>query len=202
MLYEWIDILGLISFSISGTLAALHKKLDVFGVIIVAFVTSIGGGTIRDLLIGVQPVSWLLSLQTPAIIFGAAVLAIIFRRRLGKFATSLFLFDTLGIGLYTIIGIEKAMAAGIHPILCVGLGTVTACFGGVSRDILINDIPIIFQKEIYATACIAGGAIYTILAQFPAIDNDFSAISGIIVVIAIRMYAVIFRKSLPSLYQE
>lgn len=202
MIYEWMDILGLIAFAISGTLAAMNKKLDLFGVIIVAFVTSIGGGTIRDLLIGVRPVSWLTNIQTPAIIFSTAVLAIIFRRKLGHFSTSLLLFDTIGIGLYSIVGTQKALEIGIHPILCVGLGTVTACFGGVSRDILINDIPIIFHKEIYATACIAGGSMYAIMTQFPRIDNDFAAIAGIIVVIAIRMYAVIFKKSLPSLYKE
>lgn len=202
MLYDWIDILGTASFAISGSLAAIRKRLDVFGVIIVAFVTAIGGGTIRDLLIGVRPVSWLTSAQPAAIIFFSSVIAIIFRKKLEGFSTSLFLFDTIGIGLYTIIGIEKALSAGIHPVLCIGLGTVSACFGGVSRDILCNDIPIIFQKEIYATACIAGGTLYILLEQLPKMDNDFTALSSITLVIAIRLYAVIFKKSLPSIYTD
>lgn len=202
MLYLWIDILGTAAFAISGSLAAIRKRLDVFGVIIVAFVTAIGGGTIRDLLIGLRPVSWLQSVQPAAIIFVSSVAAILFRKKLDKFSTSLFLFDTIGIGLFTIVGIEKAMAAGIHPALCVGLGTVSACFGGVSRDILCNEIPIIFQKEIYATACIAGGTMYTILHSIDLVDNDFATLASIILVIGIRLYAVIFKKSLPSIYTE
>lgn len=202
MLYQWIDILGTAAFAVSGALAAIRKRLDVFGVIIVAFVTAIGGGTIRDLLIGIRPVSWLQSLQPTIIILVSAIVAILFRKKLDKFSTSLFLFDTIGIGLFTIVGIEKAMAAGIHPALCIGLGTVSACFGGVSRDILCNEIPIIFQKEIYATACIAGGTMYTLLYSIKLVDNDFATLASIILVIGIRLYAVIFKKSLPSIYTE
>lgn len=202
MLYQWIDILGIAAFSMSGALTAIRKKLDIFGVMTIAFVTAIGGGTLRDLLIGIRPVSWLTNILPASIILGAAIIAIIFWKHLGRFSKSLFLFDTIGIGLYTIIGIEKALNAGIHPALCIGLGTVSACFGGVIRDILCNEIPVIFQKEIYATACLAGGIVYVSLIQFPKIDNDYVTIIAIGLVISIRLYAVIFKKSLPNLYKE
>ncbi len=204
MFYHWIDILGLVAFAASGALTAMQKRLDIFGVIIIAFVTAIGGGTIRDLLIGVQPVSWLTCLQPSLIIFATTIITIIFRKRLERLKISLFLFDTLGIGLYTILGLQKALEAGIHPALCVGLGTVSACFGGVTRDILCNEIPIIFHKEIYATACIAGGILYFLLRAVPnvAIDDDFIPVASISLIIIIRMYAVIFEKTLPSIYNE
>lgn len=202
MLYLWIDILGTASFAISGALTAIRKRLDIFGVIIIAFVTAIGGGTIRDLLIGSHPVGWLQDLLPGTIIFASTIVAVIFRKHLGKFSTSLFLFDTIGIGLFTIIGIEKALSTGIHPILCIGLGTVSACFGGVTRDILCNEIPIIFQKEIYATACMAGGIVYISMKQIETIDNDYITIASIGLVICIRLYAVIFKKSLPSIYSK
>lgn len=202
MIYYWIDILGTIAFAISGALSAMRKQMDIFGVIIIAFVTAIGGGTFRDLLIGVRPVTWLTTLTPSLLILGGAIIAIIFRSKLAHLSRSLFVFDTLGIGFFTIVGIEKAMAVGIHPALCIGLGTVSACFGGVTRDILCNEIPIIFRKEIYATACIAGGLTYLGLEQIPQIDEDYSTMTSILVVIAIRAYAVISGKSIPKLYRS
>lgn len=201
MIYYWIDILGTLAFAISGALVAMEKRLDVFGILIISFVTAIGGGTIRDLLIGNTPVTWLQNVSTTFIILMGCILAIIFRNALNNLSRTLFLFDTLGIGLFTILGIEKALGAGIHPVLCVALGTVSACFGGVTRDILCNEIPIIFRKEIYATACLAGGVVYFLLLQIPRIDIDFVVITSISTVIIIRLYAVIFNKSLPSIYK-
>lgn len=200
MLYFWIDILGTVAFAISGAQMAMAKRLDVFGVLIIAFVTSIGGGTIRDLLIGVRPVSWLQDITYTYVIIGAVAISVIFRSRLKLLSRSLFLFDAIGIGLYTVVGIERGISAGLHPILCVALGTISACFGGVSRDILCNEIPIIFHKEIYATACILGGIMYFALLHLGRIDRDFVPIAAISVVILVRMYAVIYKKSLPSLY--
>lgn len=202
MIYHWIDILGTIVFAISGALTAMRKQMDIFGVIIIAFVTAIGGGTVRDVLIGVRPVTWLTTLTPALLILGGTILAVVFRRKIAYLSRSLFIFDTLGIGFFTIVGIEKAMAAGIHPALCIGLGTVSACFGGVTRDILCNEIPIIFRKEIYATACIAGGITYISLEQIPNVDEDFSTMASILIVIAIRAYAVISGKSIPRIYRK
>lgn len=202
MIYHWIEILGLISFSISGTLTGIRKRLDLFGVVVIAFITSVGGGTLRDVLIGATPVSWLLNIQTPTIIFISSVCTIIFRERLSLLSKSLFLFDTLGIGLFTILGVEKGVMLGIHPVMCVALGAVSACFGGVLRDILCNEIPVLFRKEIYATACIVGGALYILLRSIGHIDNDYVTVLSITIIVMIRMWAVLFKKDIPSIYKE
>lgn len=201
MFFQIIDILGTIAFAISGVLVALHKKMDPFGVLIIAFVTAVGGGSLRDVLIGIQPVSWMREMTYVYVIFGSTVFAVVFRNKLNYLRKSLFLFDTIGIGLYTVVGIEKGIVAGLHPIICISLGTMTACFGGVIRDILCNEIPVIFRKEIYATACILGGLTYFLLREFLSDANYVFVIAGAIV-IATRLLAVRFKISLPSLYKD
>ena len=195
-----IDILGTIAFAISGVLTALNKRLDPFGILIIAFVTAVGGGTLRDILIDAN-VAWMRNLTYVYVIFGSTIFAVIFRKRLGYIRRSLFLFDTIGIALYTIVGVEKGIAAGFHPIICIALGTMTACFGGVLRDILFNEIPIIFRKEIYATACILGASAYFLLHNTPISEDFIVIISGSIVII-VRLLAVYFNLSLPSIYRN
>jgi len=199
MFFQIIDILGTIAFTISGVLIAMNKKMDAFGVFIIAFVTAVGGGTLRDVLIGATPVFWMQDMTFIAVISSAALFAVVFRKYLKHLRHSLFLFDTIGIGLYTVIGIEKGLAADLNFIICITLGTISACFGGVIRDILCNEIPVIFRKEIYATACIAGGASYFIMLQFLDNQNYLFIIAGLVVIV-IRLLAVIFKVSLPSLY--
>nr|WP_321243439.1 trimeric intracellular cation channel family protein [uncultured Psychroserpens sp.] len=201
MFFQVIDILGTFAFAISGVLVALNKKMDPFGVLIIAFVTAVGGGTLRDVMIGINPVSWMTNMTYVYVIFGATVFAILLRSKINYLRTSLFLFDTIGIGLYTVVGIEKGLIAGLHPIICIALGTMTACFGGVIRDILCNEIPVIFRKEVYATACILGGLTYFLLRKFMA-DTNLIFVIAIIVVIVIRLVAVKFKISLPSLYKK
>ncbi len=201
MFYFIIDILGTIAFAISGVLVAMDKKLDVFGVFIIAFVTAVGGGTLRDLLIGITPVGWLNAPMHLLIIVVTTLLAIIFVKQLKHIRKSLFLFDTIGIGLYTMVGIEKGLAADLSPVMCIVLGTITACFGGVLRDILCNEIPVIFRKEIYATICILGGLVYFLLIQFP-IDNTISYSMAILTIIVMRVLAVRFKISLPNIYRD
>lgn len=198
MIFDVLDILGLIAFAISGALAGIEKKLDFFGVFVIALVTSIGGGTLRDLLIGNTPVFWLLNLQTIYIVTGATVLSIIFRQYLSFLRTSLFLFDTIGIGIFTIIGIEKGLLINLSPVVCILLGTVTACFGGVARDILCNEIPVIFRKEIYATACLVGGIMFFILKVLN-INDDFIYLATAGTIILIRILAVRFNWSFPPI---
>src|ERR1041385_4392491 len=142
-----IEISGTIAFTISGAFSAMQKRLDVFGVLIISFVTAIGGGTIRDVLIGYTPVTWMRDYETPLIILGTGIATIFFKKYIKTFKTVLCLFDALGLGLFTIIGIQKGINAGLNPGVCVALGTITGCFGGVLRDILLNNIPLIFQKE-------------------------------------------------------
>lgn len=201
MFYLTIDILGTIAFAISGVLVAMEKKLDLFGVVIIAFVTSIGGGTIRDLLIGNTPVAWMQESIYLITILCAVVFAIIFVNQLKYLRKTLFLFDTIGIGLFTMVGIEKGLSAELMPVMCIILGTITASFGGVIRDILCNEIPVIFHKEIYATACILGGLSYFLLVQLP-FDSTYAYIASIFIVILIRIFAVKFHITLPNIYRS
>ena len=196
-----IDILGVIAFSISGVLIAINKKMDLFGILIIAFITAVGGGTLRDLLIGNTPVTWMQNITYTYIILASSVAAIILRTKINYLRTSLFLFDTIGISIYTLVGIQKGMEAGLHPFICISLGTMTASFGGVMRDILCNEIPVIFREEIYATACILGGITYFVLSEFPIQDNWVFVISGVVVAIT-RLLAVKFKISLPKIYAK
>lgn len=200
-MFYTIGILGTAAFSISGVLVAMKMRMDFFGILIIAFVTSVGGGTLRDLLIGAKPVFWMTDILYVYVILGSSLIAIIFRSKLNYLRTSLFLFDTIGIGLYTVIGVEKGLSAGLHPVICISLGTMTACFGGVIRDILCNEIPVIFRKEIYATACILGGIVYFILREFLMDDNWIFVIAGSVVIL-IRLLAVIFKITLPNIYSQ
>lgn len=197
-LFYLIEIIGTIAFAMSGALTAMNKRLDPFGVFIIAFVTSVGGGTLRDVMIGRTPVGWMMDISyVYAIIFGF-LLAVLFRRKLDKLRTSLFLFDTIGLGVFTLVGLEKGIEIGLHPAICIALGTMTACFGGVLRDILCNDIPVIFHREIYATICIIGGVVYFALKYFN-LNDDILYIITSSVIIVIRLMAVKFKWYLPAL---
>ncbi|WP_225035647.1 trimeric intracellular cation channel family protein [Winogradskyella sp. SM1960] len=201
MFFQFIDILGTIAFAISGALMAMGKRMDPFGVLIIAFVTAVGGGTLRDVMIGIEPVSWMKNMTFVYVIIGSAVFAVVFKKQINYLRKSLFLFDTIGIALYTVVGVETGLVAGLHPVICVAMGTMTACFGGVLRDILCNDIPVIFREEIYATACILGGFTYFLLLQFFA-DRHILFVIVALVVITVRLVAVRFKVSLPSLYKS
>lgn len=200
MFYFLMDLLGTAAFAISGVLVAMEKRLDLFGVFIIAFVTAVGGGTLRDLLIGNTPVAWMLESTYLITIVGTVILAILFREKLKYLRKSLFLFDTLGIGLYTMVGIEKGLNANLLPVMCIILGTITASFGGVIRDILCNEIPVIFRKEIYAIACVIGGLSYFLLRKLP-LDDEYVYLAAILIVIGIRLMAVRFKIVLPSIYK-
>jgi uncharacterized membrane protein YeiH len=193
-----LDIIGTMAFALSGALTAMNKRLDPFGILIIAFVTAVGGGTLRDVLIGRTPVGWMLNLNYVYVIFIGYILAILFRKRFDKLRKSLFLFDTIGLGVFTLIGLEKGISIGLHPIICTALGTMTACFGGVIRDILCNEIPVIFRKEIYATICILGGIVFFLLKE-GNFSNDIIHLVTTLVIIIVRLLVVKFNWSLPTL---
>ncbi len=201
MFYFAIDILGTIAFAISGVLVAMEKKLDIFGVIIIAFVTAIGGGTLRDMLIGNTPVVWMRELTYVIVILCAVLLALLFSKQLRRLRKTLFLFDTIGIGLFTMVGVEKGLNAELLPVMCIALGTITACFGGVIRDILCNEIPVIFRKEVYATACILGALFYFVLRKLP-FTEEYAYSAAILIIIAIRILVVKFKIALPNIYRN
>lgn len=192
-----IEILGTIAFAVSGAFSAMEKKLDLFGVLIIGFVTAIGGGTIRDVLIGNTPVTWMRDMTTPLIILGSGLLTILFKRYLEKLKITLFLFDTLGLGLFTIIGIQKGLSIGLNPGICVALGTITGCFGGVLRDMLLNHIPVLLRsREIYATACIIGGTIYCF--GLMVLPQQAAQVLAIGLICGIRILAVRLNWQLPA----
>lgn len=194
-----IDILGTFSFAVSGAFFAMEKKLDPFGVLIIAFVTAIGGGTLRDVMIGNLPVGWLRDPTATTVIFVTAIGTMFYGQWLKKITTTLFLFDALGLGLFTIIGIEKAMQLHFSIGVCIALGTITASFGGVIRDVLLNNVPLVFRKEIYALASIIGGLFYFLLTR-SSLDNDLAKIICILLIFSIRLLAVRYKWSLPAFY--
>ena len=196
-----IDILGTFSFAVSGAFFAMEKKLDPFGVLILSFVTAIGGGTLRDMMIGNLPVGWLRDETATVVIFGAAIGSMLFSKWLKKLNTTLFLFDALGLGLFTIIGIEKGMQLEFSVGVCIALGTITASFGGVIRDVLLNNVPLVFRKEIYALASILGGLVYFLL-KASALNNDAAKIICILLIFIIRLLGVKYKLALPTFYSK
>lgn len=196
-----IDILGTFSFAVSGAFFAMEKKLDPFGVLILSFVTAIGGGTLRDIMIGNLPVGWLRDETATLVIFGAAIGSMLFSKWLKKLNTTLFLFDALGLGLFTIIGIEKGMELEFSMGVCIALGTITASFGGVIRDVLLNNVPLVFRKEIYALASILGGLAYFLL-KASSLNNDAAKIICILLIFIIRLLAVKYKLALPLFYSK
>ena len=196
-----IDILGTVSFAVSGAFLAMEKKLDPFGVLVLAFVTAMGGGTLRDILIGDLPVNWLTNSTSTIVIFSSAIVTMFFGSYLKQLTTALFLFDAVGLGLFTIVGIKIGIEKNFSMGVCITLGTITACFGGVVRDVLLNQIPLLFRKEIYAMACIAGGLIYFLLRQL-TLNADIVTIICILLIFTIRIIAVKYKISLPQFYNS
>lgn len=200
-MFYLLDIIGTMAFAMSGALTAMNKKMDPFGVFIIAFVTAVGGGTLRDVMIGRTPVGWMGDLYYVYAITVGFVLAWIFRKKLDRLRTSLFLFDTIGLGVFTLVGLQKGIDIHLHPAICIALGTMTACFGGVIRDILCNDIPVIFRKEVYATICIIGGIVFFGLKELN-LNNDILYLITSLVIITIRLMAVKFKWSLKPIEKE
>lgn len=196
-----LDILGTVAFAASGAFSAMDRKLDPFGVIILAFVTAIGGGSLRDMLIGNLPVAWLRNDSTAIVILATAFVTLFFGRYVKQFQKTLFLFDALGLGVFTLIGLEKGLQLELSPGICIALGTITACFGGVIRDVLLNNVPLIFHREIYASACIAGGALYLLLEK-TGIPRDWNTIIAIVVIVLIRIIAIRYKLLLPRVYEN
>lgn len=196
-----MDILGTFAFACSGAFSAMTKKMDPVGVFVIAMVTAIGGGTLRDVLIGNFPVSWLQNNTTILVISFAAIISMLFEKNLRKMPKTLFIFDAIGLGLFTTYGIELGLSHHFHIGICVALGTITACFGGVIRDVLLNNVPLIFHKEIYVMACVAGGLLYFLLKAFD-LNIDLIRIFSIVFIILIRIVVVRYQLSIPKFYKK
>jgi uncharacterized membrane protein YeiH len=198
MMITLLDYVGTLVFAISGTLMAAEKRFDIFGALTIGFATAIGGGTLRDMMLGVTPVMWIRSLDYFYVITIGVLITTVFKKYILKLRSTLFMFDSIGIGVFTVIGINKALLFDLTPPIAILMGMITAVAGGVIRDTLCNVVPLIFRKEIYATACILGGVIYFTLFFFdvPEIINNLVTMSSII---AIRVLAVKYGISLPKL---
>ena len=191
-----LDLIGTFVFAISGAICAAQKKLDLFGVIIIAFVTAVGGGMIRDVLMNSHPMCWMNDTNYVWVILLAVFVTFLFKNEIGKLSKTMFLFDTMGLGVFTLLGVQKANLLGFDPVICVIMGTISSVMGGVTRDVLTNRNPIIFQKEIYASACMLGGISFLVLNHFNINEHINFAIT-LLVVIVIRLMAVKFKLRLP-----
>lgn len=194
----YIDLLGTLVFAVSGSLAASDKNMykDIFGVSFTGFVTAVGGGTLRDMILGVRP-TWVVDGNYLIAITIGVLFAILFKYYILKYRRTFFLFDTLGIALYTIVGVQKSLEFGVSPLAAIIMGMFSAVMGGVIRDTLINEVPLIFKKEIYATACLSGASLFVILKLMKVDDNVNSFIS-VIVIILIRTLSVKYKLTLPK----
>ncbi|MDZ7691987.1 MAG: trimeric intracellular cation channel family protein [Balneolaceae bacterium] len=191
------EVLGTFAFAVSGATAAIQNRYDLFGILVLAFVTAIGGGTIRDLLVGNLPVSWLSNSVAIWSVFAGFLLTVTLRSRIRKVQSWIFFFDAVGLGLFTVMGVQVGLQAEMDVGIAITLGTITGCFGGVVRDILSGSRPLIFRKEIYATASIIGGLIYTaLLIQFD--DGIVIQAIAIISTISIRFIAYHYQLGLPQ----
>lgn len=157
-----IDYFGTFAFAISGIRLAAAKRFDWFGAYVIGVITAIGGGTLRDTLLGIE-IFWLAQSHYFIITFLALIVTMIFKSKLVKIENQIFVFDAIGIALFTIIGIDKTLDLGYAWWVALIMGVISAVIGGVLRDIIINEVPLIFRKEIYATACFTGGALYLLL---------------------------------------
>jgi len=183
---DWIyilDIIGTLVFAISGVMTAIDSDFDVVGASIIGMVTAVGGGTLRDMLIGQTPVGWMADLNYLWTIIVALLLSYLFKNSISKLRKGMFFFDTIGIGLFTILGLQKTLFIGLEPPIAILMGIVSAVFGGIIRDVLTNKIPLIFRKEIYASACLVGGLVFLILQQFSNITILNMGVSMMTVVI-------------------
>ena len=195
-----LDFIGTFAFAISGIRLASAKRFDWFGAYVVGFVTAIGGGTIRDLLLDVTP-GWMTD-PIYLICTGLALLwVILFGKHLIHLHNTFFIFDSIGLALFTVVGVGKSIALGYPFWVAIIMGTMTGAAGGVIRDVFINEIPLIFRKEIYAMACVIGGVIYWGLDRL-GVDAALTQVISGCCIFVVRALAVKYQICLPILKGE
>lgn len=193
---HWIDLLGVAVFAISGTLMAYKKHMDGFGVVVLASVTAIGGGTLRDMILDL-PVFWVQDASYFYAIIIAAFLTIIWLRNKNTFPIRYLLCaDAVGLAFFNMMGLQKALNYGASPLIAVALGTMTGVFGGLIRDVICREIPLVLKGELYATTCILGGAAY-ITANLAGLSTVSSMFIGGCLTLAVRLGAMQWHWHLP-----
>lgn len=195
-LFQILNWFGICVFAVTGALVASRKQMDVVGFALLGSVTGIGGGTIRDVLLGVQPVFWV---KEPAYLVTCVVVAVVtfFIAHIPQSRERILLwFDAVGLALFSVTGADSALAHGASPFIAVAMGVATATFGGIIRDILGGESPIILKQEIYITAALLGSAVFVILLGL-GFSRDLSAITALIAAFALRATALHWNLSLP-----
>ena len=194
---NWCDYLGTLAFAISGIRLAAGRGLDWFGAYVVGFVTAVGGGTIRDILLDIKPF-WLIQ-PSYLIITGLGLLfTIIFRRQVVRLNHSLFFFDAIGLGLFVVVGVAKSYAAEFPWWVAIIMGTITGSFGGLLRDVLINETPLIFRTDFYASACVLGSVIYVLMGHYSSLPIEWVQFISAASVLLFRVLAVVLHIQIPS----
>ncbi|WP_455107854.1 trimeric intracellular cation channel family protein [Porphyromonas sp.] len=194
---NWCDYLGTLAFAISGIRLAAGKGLDWFGAYVVGFVTAVGGGTIRDILLDIKPF-WLIQ-PSYLIITGLGLLfTIIFRRQVVRLNHSLFFFDAIGLGLFVVVGVAKSYAAEFPWWVAIIMGTITGSFGGLLRDVLINETPLIFRTDFYASACVLGSVIYVLMGHYSSLPIEWVQFISAVSVLVFRVLAVVLHIQIPT----
>lgn len=198
-LLELITYTGTFVFAVTGALKARTSKMDVFGGGVLAFATAYGGGTVRDLLIGVRPVNWVNDNIGLSLVFGATVITFLFRQNIDRFKRTIFFTDAVGLGLFTAAGIERSLQYGINDVYALIMGVISATFGGLIADILCNAVPNLLKRgELYATACAIGGVVYLLLKKLP-LASDVNLFICVVIVVGVRIYSKRKRLTLPEI---
>lgn len=193
--FATLNILGLFVFAISGALTALRNDMDVFGVAMIAFVTGVGGGTIRDVLLGSFPVWWIAAPSAVFICIAGSVIATVAQPFIHSRLKTLIWADAMGLAVFSVLGAQAALAANAPAVIAIFMGAVTATFGGVVRDVLLNEPPLILKQDIYATAALIGAAVYVGLLA-TGLGESPAAIVAALATFAIRAAAIVF--NIPS----
>jgi uncharacterized membrane protein YeiH len=192
-----LELLGTFFFAISGALAIRDEHSDLFGAGFTGFVTAIGGGTLRDMMLGSYPLVWIGDIFFLYAIFSGVVVAYLFFKFLIGLRRTFVLFDTIGISFFTILGVEKALSLGVRPEIAAIMGMFSAIMGGVIRDVLTNETPVLFKKEIYATACLSGAVLYLLLYKFD-VDRNVNLLVSSSLIFTVRVVAIKWKLSLPT----
>ena len=191
-----MDIFGVAVFAITGSLAAGRKRMDLFGVVVLATVTALGGGTLRDLILGAYPVFWVAAPVYLLVAVATAIVTFFLVRFWGLPHKLLSVADAFGLAVFTVLGTQKALDLGTSPGIAVVMGVMTGVVGGIVRDVLSGEIPLILRREIYATASLCGAA--TFLGVFLALRNEaLAASASVAVTLGLRLSAIKWRMSLP-----
>lgn len=193
-----LELLGTLVFAISGALAVKDKSEDWFGAGFTGFITAIGGGTLRDVMLGSYPLAWISDINIIYTILFGVLLTSFFNKILQNLRKTLSLFDSMGIALFTVVGVEKALSMGVRWEIAAIMGMFTAVFGGVIRDTLVNETPVIFKKEIYASACLVGGMLYTLLNYYQ-LERELNFILTASFIVTIRLLAVKYHINFPKI---